>query len=1787
MADDAQVGIEYESDKRSADAAADELYRALSRAGDAFAAEFGRRVRGDLGASLRNAFTSSNADAFQRTTSRVADDIRRGSAAAKDFENDFRALKGRAEAFLNSFRGSGVDSRVTAVIERSLDRIVTLQRRAEADQERIATDPGVARAYEIRYNQIRTALSQDVALIQSRLKELTETTVAESKRQTEVTVNESRERVAKINAERARTVTETQRAGALELQALRASNAQKLQSDRITSRRRIELLRVAAQQVKVFERAVAATVRGTGRALGGIAGGFTRGLSRIRSALRRSDRDVSDGLGPALERREGLLRRSFQEQETIIRRSARRQEAVLTRLEAQSSRGVTGALTGRSRLGGLVGGGLAIGGGFALISKLKEGFEESVNLNEQLNATRAIFRDAADAVVEFSEDSVGALFVTQSAALETAAAFGAFGKAAGLQGKDLSDFSNRLSLLATDLASFKNTSVQEAVTAISAALRGETEPIRNYQVLLDQATLQQTAFADGIVDSIRKLTPQERVLAAYSEILKQTKDAQGDAAKTANDFANSSKRAGAALVTTAAALVRRLIPIGEIITNSAFPALQNLTRFIEGDVSPALRTLRTALIGVGAALGLLLAAKVAAEAIGFLGIALRATLTPMGFFITSVAAIGGIVAVAAARSEDFAAALDQVVPTLRNLAGRGIDIARRGLSLLAAVLDETVLPALRTFLRLIIRPAFAGLEYVVGFVQTVAIPVFRNFAGIIERRLGPAFALLGGFLQGTVVPALRRFAEVALGALRTAVEFLQPAIDGFRDLGGAIALAFSQGDFSEILGGLRSLASGVGTVFANLGILIYENLRPQLEAVASLLSRLFDRIDFTSIAVKLLEVVRLIGYALGRIVSDPAFAAAVAGIVAAALIIGAKLIQGIAQGVRDGAKEWGPLIGPAITKGLSDAFTYAVSNPARIVAAVGLGLPAAILAALAGRQVLRAFQRAGAAGAGGFASGLGRGIASSPGRFVNTINGLFGGTGGINDAIAFNGRKAAERYQKEVSRTLRNFRRIGVTPSTNLLDTKPDQAALRRLQGEFANVEKSIGRTQTAARLFSQRSSESFRGIAGGIGQLARVAIPGLSGSLTRARSEFGQAFTAIGDGFARLRAQGITTGQALGNAVLAGFGAAISGQQLGSGNKLIGISGILASAIAAGVATGSAPIGLAVGGLGLLTAAITRNKQAAKEAAAQVDQYADAIVRAGGVAEARSDIGKALVDTIGDFDIDLQERLASFNLDAFIEAINRGRDPVVAAFAGVASAIGIPNEAIGRLAENVDAFARAGERGKNALVGAVPTSVIRDLEDALDGTGVSINEFLSILGKFSGEGSALVEGSREAVVALQILGTVTDEAAGPPARLAAAIENTRDRIRTAFFGVASDSTNAFSSLSTALDSVFSELGAGVDFAPVDLSGLEASTLRIVDYLRLPTLEALKMKESLQDVGKELASFDVSGALAAFPILGDDLAGLNDELDDTAPKVDLVQEAIRGLNDQRTERIRSEVSRLRGRLEEAREAADTARDAITSFFTSNRQAPRLVDDLIGNVGSIGSSIEDALRQGGVRGDAALRSAVGGFEDQLASIIQAGFDDGLRSQSEFAALLAPLQAALNEEIGDAGRRILSNVDFTEGITPQAGAELADALSRALSGNKIEAGVSAAFAAQTEVDRIQRQLENYEANLDVKVRFDEAQIEQALRDAGASQAVIAGLDFSAVEDQALSELEKAARDASAATPATPATGAPVQQGDINIIVDGSGDPVATGSAVVRAAGAAASGRVLPAGARRYII
>jgi hypothetical protein len=213
--------------------------------------------------------------------------------------------------------------------------------------------------------------------------------------------------------------------------------------------------------------------------------------------------------------------------------------------------------------------------------------QKASDLAESVSKIETIFGDSAQGVSDFSKTAAKELGLSKQAVYDAAGTFGVFGKAAGLGGQDLADFSTDFTVLAADLASFNNTTPEDAISAIGSALRGESEPLRRYGVMLDDAALKAEAMAQGIYDGKGPLTQQQKVLAATGAIFKQTGDAQGDFAKTSGGLANQQRIFKAQLDNVVTTIGTKLLPVFMTIVNfisdKVIPVVELLTEAFEKD----------------------------------------------------------------------------------------------------------------------------------------------------------------------------------------------------------------------------------------------------------------------------------------------------------------------------------------------------------------------------------------------------------------------------------------------------------------------------------------------------------------------------------------------------------------------------------------------------------------------------------------------------------------------------------------------------------------------------------------------------------------------------------------------------------------------------------------------------------------------------------------------------------------------------------------------------------------------------------------------------------------------------------------------------------------------------------------------------------------------------------------------------------------------------------------------------------------------------------------------------
>ncbi len=319
----------------------------------------------------------------------------------------------------------------------------------------------------------------------------------------------------------------------------------------------------------------------------------------------------------------------------------------------------------------------------------KRAIDKASDLSEEVSKSSVIFGKQAGSIQKWAGTADTSLGQSKRAALQAAGGFGLIAQKAGLGGKETAAFAKQFTGLSSDLASFNNTTPEEAVVALSAAMRGESEPIRKYGVLLDDATLRARALKMGLIKTTKDaLTPQNKALAASEEIMAQTKKAQGDFARTADGAANKQRILAAQSENLQAKLGKGLLP--------AYEALLRVGSKLAGYLSENPKLVSRGAIAIVALSAVVLAASVAqkiytAGLVIYKGVAfavkaatiawrnaqfalnIALALNPIGVVVLAVVALIAIFILAYKRSEKFRAIVSRALAGVKKATTKAIN----------------------------------------------------------------------------------------------------------------------------------------------------------------------------------------------------------------------------------------------------------------------------------------------------------------------------------------------------------------------------------------------------------------------------------------------------------------------------------------------------------------------------------------------------------------------------------------------------------------------------------------------------------------------------------------------------------------------------------------------------------------------------------------------------------------------------------------------------------------------------------------------------------------------------------------------------------------------------------------------------------------------------------------------------------------------------------------------------------------------------------------------------------
>jgi phage-related protein len=265
----------------------------------------------------------------------------------------------------------------------------------------------------------------------------------------------------------------------------------------------------------------------------------------------------------------------------------------------QFSKGFGGALKG------LIGPAVFAGASIAITQFGKQAVGMASAFEAEFEGVNQTFGAAAKSVQDFADNAAYSAGISETAALQAAKGFGGFANAAGLASSEAATFATDLVQAAGDLASFNDVPVDQALAAISSGLAGQSEPLRQFSIFLDQATLSTQAAAMGFTGAFSSLSQGEQTLVRQAAIMDQMGVSAGDFEAYADTYGNSLKTVqalfsemqteiGGALLPALASLMPAFIPIIETAgpaISKIFEALLPLIDAIAVNIGPLVESM--------------------------------------------------------------------------------------------------------------------------------------------------------------------------------------------------------------------------------------------------------------------------------------------------------------------------------------------------------------------------------------------------------------------------------------------------------------------------------------------------------------------------------------------------------------------------------------------------------------------------------------------------------------------------------------------------------------------------------------------------------------------------------------------------------------------------------------------------------------------------------------------------------------------------------------------------------------------------------------------------------------------------------------------------------------------------------------------------------------------------------------------------------------------------------------------------------------------------------------------
>ena len=285
--------------------------------------------------------------------------------------------------------------------------------------------------------------------------------------------------------------------------------------------------------------------------------------------------------------------------------------------------------------------------GVAMVASVGGIVAKSAEWSASVESTQFLYNNLDKTVqksISTNAKSAKSLGMTEQQYKKNATTIATYYKNMGLAGEESAKLSQSTMTLSADLAAVADVPVDEALRDVKSALMGNYEAVDKYGISLSANALENSEYVKSLGKKWNQLSENEKMMAAYNEITRQSSSAQGLAKQEASSFGMQMKLLKESIGETVGQLGSALLPILEPIVKK----FQEVTEKVSAWVKENPKLAQAILMVVGG-LGLFLAVVgplVAAIGLMTMGIAgLSAVSWPVvGAVAAITAAIAGLVA---------------------------------------------------------------------------------------------------------------------------------------------------------------------------------------------------------------------------------------------------------------------------------------------------------------------------------------------------------------------------------------------------------------------------------------------------------------------------------------------------------------------------------------------------------------------------------------------------------------------------------------------------------------------------------------------------------------------------------------------------------------------------------------------------------------------------------------------------------------------------------------------------------------------------------------------------------------------------------------------------------------------------------------------------------------------------------------------------------------------------------------------------------------------------------------